>query len=73
MKMEIPLFNTSFCGRTSCDLWPKFCPLQAYFARDALSKQLYAQLFNWIVTEVNKALTTSAKQNKFIGVLDIYG
>ncbi|KAG8575719.1 hypothetical protein GDO81_009651 [Engystomops pustulosus] len=47
--------------------------LQATNARDALSKHIYANLFSWIVTQVNKALLSSAKQNSFIGVLDIYG
>ncbi|XP_056428303.1 unconventional myosin-Va isoform X1 [Hyla sarda] len=47
--------------------------LQATNARDALSKHIYASLFTWIVNHVNKALLSSAKQNSFIGVLDIYG
>ncbi|XP_068131565.1 unconventional myosin-Va isoform X4 [Hyperolius riggenbachi] len=47
--------------------------LQATNARDALSKHIYANLFNWIVSHVNQALLSSAKQNSFIGVLDIYG
>ncbi|KAM4749654.1 unconventional myosin-Va isoform 3-T3 [Rhinophrynus dorsalis] len=47
--------------------------LQATNARDALSKHIYAYLFNWIVCHVNKALLSAAKQNSFIGVLDIYG
>ncbi|KAM9311373.1 unconventional myosin-Va isoform 3-T3 [Gastrophryne carolinensis] len=47
--------------------------LQATNARDALSKHIYANLFNWIVGHVNKVLLSSTKQNSFIGVLDIYG
>ncbi|XP_075714102.1 unconventional myosin-Va isoform X1 [Rhinoderma darwinii] len=47
--------------------------LQATNARDALSKHIYAYLFSWIVSHVNKALLSSAKQDSFIGVLDIYG
>uniref|UniRef100_A0A672JLA7 Unconventional myosin-Va n=1 Tax=Salarias fasciatus TaxID=181472 RepID=A0A672JLA7_SALFA len=47
--------------------------LQATNARDALSKHIYAKLFNWIVEHVNKALITNVKQHSFIGVLDIYG
>ncbi|KAM4807530.1 unconventional myosin-Vb isoform 2-T2 [Rhinophrynus dorsalis] len=46
---------------------------QAINARNALAKHIYAQLFNWIVTHVNKALHTTTKQHSFIGVLDIYG
>ena len=50
-----------------------FLFLQTYFSRDALAKHIYAQLFRWIVDEVNKALHTASKKAKFIGVLDIYG
>ncbi|XP_073680092.1 unconventional myosin-Vb [Garra rufa] len=46
---------------------------QATNARDALSKHIYAHLFDWIVEHINKALQTSTKQHSFIGVLDIYG
>ncbi|KAH0619947.1 hypothetical protein JD844_014401, partial [Phrynosoma platyrhinos] len=47
--------------------------LQAINARDALAKHIYANLFNWIVDHVNKALHSTIKQHSFIGVLDIYG
>ena len=46
---------------------------QAYFARDALAKHMYSQLFNWIVNQINKCLKSNSKANSFIGVLDIYG
>lgn len=46
---------------------------QAIFARDALAKHVYARLFEWIVTRINKALASKDKVNRFIGVLDIYG
>ncbi|KAK7895777.1 hypothetical protein WMY93_021102 [Mugilogobius chulae] len=46
---------------------------QATNARDALSKHIYARMFDWIVEHINKSLHTSAKQHSFIGVLDIYG
>ncbi|XP_018416500.1 PREDICTED: unconventional myosin-Vb [Nanorana parkeri] len=46
---------------------------QAVNAKNALAKHIYAQLFNWIVQHVNKALHTTMKQHSFIGVLDIYG
>jgi hypothetical protein len=50
-----------------------FVKFQASFARDALAKCIYAYLFDWIVVQINKALRTSGKVHKFIGVLDIYG
>ncbi|XP_029436017.1 unconventional myosin-Vb isoform X3 [Rhinatrema bivittatum] len=46
---------------------------QALNARNALAKHIYAQMFNWIVQHINKALHTTSKQHSFIGVLDIYG
>ncbi|XP_041459898.1 unconventional myosin-Va-like isoform X4 [Lytechinus variegatus] len=45
----------------------------AVFSRDALAKHIYAQLFSWIVDQINKAMDTQAKTTNFIGVLDIYG
>uniref|UniRef100_A0A8C3S232 Unconventional myosin-Vb n=1 Tax=Chelydra serpentina TaxID=8475 RepID=A0A8C3S232_CHESE len=46
---------------------------QVMNAKNALAKHIYAQLFNWIVEHINKALHTTVKQHSFIGVLDIYG
>lgn len=46
---------------------------QVVNARSALAKHIYAQLFNWIVQHINKALHTTVKEHSFIGVLDIYG
>lgn len=34
---------------------------------------MYSQLFNWIVSQINKSLKSPAKTHCFIGVLDIYG
>nr|XP_033506797.1 unconventional myosin-Va isoform X2 [Epinephelus lanceolatus] len=60
--------------KTATETYIKTLPrLQATNARDALSKHIYAKLFNWIVEHVNKALITIIKQHSFIGVLDIYG
>lgn len=42
-------------------------------ARDALAKHIYAQLFAWIVSQINRSLESSDAKYKFIGVLDIYG
>ena len=38
-----------------------------------MAKCIYSNLFDWIVFQINKALKTSKKVHKFIGVLDIYG
>lgn len=48
---------------------------EASAAREALSKHMYSELFNWIVSIVNQALanTKESTGHRFIGVLDIYG
>ncbi|KAK3526293.1 hypothetical protein QTP70_022697 [Hemibagrus guttatus] len=46
---------------------------EALDGRDALAKYIYAKLFTWIVSQINKALHLSSKRHSFIGVLDIYG
>ncbi|XP_075988529.1 dilute class unconventional myosin [Anticarsia gemmatalis] len=46
---------------------------RALFARDALAKRLYGELFAWLVRAVNRALHTKHDNRHFIGVLDIYG
>ncbi|XP_054642605.1 unconventional myosin-Ib isoform X5 [Dunckerocampus dactyliophorus] len=47
---------------------------QAYYARDALAKNLYSRLFSWIVNRINESIKAQAKtRHKVMGVLDIYG
>ncbi|XP_045490189.1 unconventional myosin-Va isoform X2 [Pieris rapae] len=46
---------------------------RAVFARDALAKRIYGELFSWLVQVVNRALDTEKSTKHFIGVLDIYG
>ncbi|XP_078527330.1 unconventional myosin-Vb-like [Lissotriton helveticus] len=46
---------------------------QAVNSRDAIGKHMYGQLFNWIVSRINRALKSQANREAFIGVLDIYG
>ncbi|XP_068621761.1 unconventional myosin-Va [Battus philenor] len=46
---------------------------RAAFARDALAKRMYGDLFAWLVRAVNRALDTGHAKKHFIGVLDIYG
>uniref|UniRef100_A0A4W5L3D9 Unconventional myosin-Ib n=1 Tax=Hucho hucho TaxID=62062 RepID=A0A4W5L3D9_9TELE len=47
---------------------------QAYYARDALAKNLYSRLFSWLVTRINESIKAQAKtRHKVMGVLDIYG
>ena len=47
---------------------------QAYSTRDALSKQIYSLMFDWLVLVVNRELAKFSKSAQLlIGVLDIYG
>ncbi|XP_054470758.1 unconventional myosin-Ib isoform X2 [Anoplopoma fimbria] len=47
---------------------------QAYYARDALAKNLYSRLFSWLVTRINGSIKAQPKaRHKVMGVLDIYG
>ncbi|XP_061579984.1 unconventional myosin-Ib isoform X7 [Cololabis saira] len=47
---------------------------QAYYARDALAKNLYSRLFSWLVTRINESIRAGTKaRHKVMGVLDIYG
>ncbi|XP_030643049.1 unconventional myosin-Ib isoform X2 [Chanos chanos] len=47
---------------------------QAYYARDALAKNLYSRLFSWLVQRINESIKAQTKsRKKVMGVLDIYG
>uniref|UniRef100_A0A674EYZ0 Unconventional myosin-Ib n=1 Tax=Salmo trutta TaxID=8032 RepID=A0A674EYZ0_SALTR len=48
---------------------------QAYYARDALAKNLYSRLFSWLVTRINESIKVglAKTRHKVMGVLDIYG
>uniref|UniRef100_A0A8C9S3P7 Myosin IB n=1 Tax=Scleropages formosus TaxID=113540 RepID=A0A8C9S3P7_SCLFO len=46
---------------------------QAYYARDALAKNLYSRLFSWLVTRINESIKVRGLRKKVMGVLDIYG
>ncbi|XP_069471783.1 unconventional myosin-Ib isoform X2 [Ambystoma mexicanum] len=47
---------------------------QAYYARDALAKNMYSRLFSWLVNRINESIKAQIKvRKKVMGVLDIYG
>nr|XP_033801122.1 unconventional myosin-Ib isoform X8 [Geotrypetes seraphini] len=47
---------------------------QAYYARDALSKNMYSRLFSWLINRINESIKAQTKvRKKVMGVLDIYG
>ncbi|CAN8327172.1 unnamed protein product [Cochlearia groenlandica] len=45
----------------------------AVTSRDALSKTVYARLFDWLVNKINRSVGQDADSRFQIGVLDIYG
>ncbi|XP_062488635.1 unconventional myosin-Ia isoform X1 [Pezoporus occidentalis] len=47
---------------------------QGYYGRDALAKNIYSRLFDWLVSRINTSIQVKpGKQRKVMGVLDIYG
>ncbi|KAM5287800.1 unconventional myosin-Ia [Ctenodactylus gundi] len=48
--------------------------VQAQYARDALAKNIYSRLFNWLVNRINESIKVGiGEKKKVMGVLDIYG
>ncbi|KAL1775257.1 unconventional myosin-Ia [Sigmodon hispidus] len=48
--------------------------MQAQYARDALAKNVYSRLFDWIVNRINESIKVgTGEKRKVMGVLDIYG
>jgi myosin heavy subunit len=46
----------------------------AVYNRDAISKTVYSQLFNWVVRRINSVLCNEhPDQFKYIGILDVFG
>lgn len=48
-------------------------PAQARAVRDALSKAIYNNMFDWIVERVNASLKARGAMTTSVGILDIYG
>ncbi|NXM81299.1 MYO1A protein, partial [Oenanthe oenanthe] len=47
---------------------------QGYYGRDALAKNIYSRLFDWLVNRINASIQVkSDERRKVMGVLDIYG
>ncbi|NWI70570.1 MYO1A protein, partial [Todus mexicanus] len=55
---------------------------QGYYGRDALAKNIYSRLFDWLVNRINTSIQARpplspqvkpGRQRKVMGVLDIYG
>uniref|UniRef100_A0A8C4VI42 Unconventional myosin-Ia n=1 Tax=Gopherus evgoodei TaxID=1825980 RepID=A0A8C4VI42_9SAUR len=46
---------------------------QGCYGRDALAKNIYNRLFNWLVNRINASIKVGVERRKVMGVLDIYG
>lgn len=72
--LTIRIMETSRGGRRGSVYEVPLNPVQAAAVRDALSKAIYTNLFDWIVDRVNKAMRTQGGHvQNTIGILDIYG
>uniref|UniRef100_UPI00358FA582 unconventional myosin-Va-like isoform X1 n=1 Tax=Myxine glutinosa TaxID=7769 RepID=UPI00358FA582 len=66
------LCHRKICTTSETYVKPILC-MEARNARDALAKHMYACLFKWIISQINRALRSAGKEHSSIGVLDIYG
>ena len=71
--LTIRIVETSRGGRRGSVYEVPLNPTQALAVRDALSKAIYFNLFDWIVQRVNVSLQARGAVAHSIGILDIYG
>ncbi|KAL4916628.1 myosin-1 [Aspergillus aurantiobrunneus] len=71
--LTIRMMETSRGGRRGSVYEVPLNTTQALAVRDALSKAIYFNLFDWIVERVNQSLTARSAVSNSIGILDIYG
>ncbi|KAI9680100.1 MAG: class II myosin [Caeruleum heppii] len=67
------IVETSRGGRRGSVYEVPLNPTQATAVRDALSKAIYNNLFDWVVARVNASLKARGTPAQSIGILDIYG
>eukprot|EP00929_Paragymnodinium_shiwhaense_P105640 TRINITY_DN7068_c0_g2_i3.p1 TRINITY_DN7068_c0_g2~~TRINITY_DN7068_c0_g2_i3.p1 ORF type:complete len:1669 (+),score=441.76 TRINITY_DN7068_c0_g2_i3:89-5095(+) len=83
LGVEATTLESAMCNRTIRDprgetMTSPVKPAQAFDARDALARQLYGSLFDYIVKQINKSIGLGDSNGKevamlFVGVLDIFG
>ncbi|CAK4069607.1 unnamed protein product [Aphanomyces euteiches] len=77
LGVDRPALEAALCSRTMQARNEKYnVPLakaDAEQCRDALSKGLYANIFDWLVALINTSLSNATKMVNHIGVLDIFG
>ncbi|GMF81475.1 unnamed protein product [Aspergillus oryzae] len=71
--LTIRIMETARGGRRGSVYEVPLNTVQALAVRDALSKAIYFNLFDWIVERVNQSLTAREPVANSIGILDIYG
>ena len=71
--MTIRIIETSRGGRRGSIYDSPMNIAQATSVRDALSKAIYFNMFDWIVQRVNQSLRARGTVSQSIGILDIYG
>ncbi|KAG7005899.1 myosin-1 [Physcia stellaris] len=71
--LTIRVVETARGGRRGSVYEVPLNPTQATAVRDALSKAIYFNLFDWIVERVNVSLRARGAVANSVGILDIYG
>ena len=71
--LTLRVVETSRGGRRGSVYDVPLNPTQATAVRDALSKAIYFNLFDWIVDRVNASLEARGSIANSVGILDIYG
>lgn len=71
--LTIRVVETARGGRRGSVYEVPLNPTQATAVRDALSKAIYFNLFDWIVERVNASLKARGAVANSVGILDIYG
>lgn len=71
--LTLRIVETARGGRRGSVYEVPLNPAQATAVRDALSKAIYFNLFDWIVERVNASLKARGSISNSVGILDIYG
>ncbi|XP_054859456.1 unconventional myosin-Ia-like isoform X4 [Eublepharis macularius] len=78
IKLDDTILEQALCSRTVETHQEKVVTTlsvsQGYYVRDALAKNIYNRLFNWLVNRINESIKVNTTgHKKVMGVLDIYG